>query len=77
MLVVGMFAVLSWDSIISRPARHLGASLHLPVPVPVRTLFFAKIAAVATALSLAVAALHSFAGLVWPIGNCTGSDAQW
>ena len=63
MLVVGLFAVLSWDSMF--PDRR-DVLVLAPLPVRGRTLFLAKVAAVATALSLTVAALHSFAGLVWP-----------
>lgn len=64
MLVVGMFTVLSWDSVF--PDRR-DVLVLAPLPVRGHTLFSAKVAAVATALSLTVAALHSFAGLVWPI----------
>jgi len=64
MLVVGMFAVLSWDGMF--PDRR-DVLVLAPLPVHAHTLFTAKVAAVATALSLTVAALHSFAGLVWPL----------
>ena len=64
MLVVGLFAVLSWDSMF--PDRR-DVLVLAPLPVRARTLFLAKVAAVATALSLTVAALHSLAGLVWPL----------
>jgi len=63
MLVVGMFAVLSWDSTFlnRRDVLVLG-----PLPIATRTLFLAKVAALATALGLAVTALHGLAGLAWP-----------
>lgn len=64
MLVVGLFAVLSWDSMF--PDRR-DVLVLAPLPVRARTLFLAKVAAVATALSLTVAALHSLAGLIWPL----------
>jgi hypothetical protein len=64
MLVVGLFAVLSWDSMFPDQRDVL---MLAPFPVRARTFFLAKVAAVATALGLAVGALHSFAGLVWPI----------
>ncbi len=64
MLVVGLFAVLSWDSMF--PDRR-DVLVLAPLPVRARTLFLAKVAAVATALGLTVAALHSLAGLVWPL----------
>jgi len=63
MLVVGLFAVLSWDSTF--PNRR-DVLVLAPLPLRTRTLFLAKIAAVATALALTVAALHIVAGLVWP-----------
>lgn len=63
MLVVGLFAVLSWESIL--PDRR-DVLLVGPLPVSTRTFFLAKVAAVAAALMLSVASLHVFAGLVWP-----------
>src|SRR5512135_687020 len=64
MLAVGVFAVLSWESTFPdrRDVMVLG-----PLPVRGRTLFLAKVAAVGTALGLTVAALHSVAGLAWPL----------
>ena len=64
MLVVGLFGVLSWDSMF--PDRR-DVLVLAPLPVRASMLFIAKLAAVATALSFAVVALHSFAGLVWPL----------
>ncbi len=63
MLVVGLFAVLSWESLFlgHRDLLVLG---HLPIPV--RTLLFAKVAATVTAVGIAAAALHGVAGLIWP-----------
>ena len=63
MLVVGLFAVLSWDSTF--PNRR-DVLVLAPLPVRARTLFLAKVAAAGTALGLTVAALHVFAGLTWP-----------
>jgi len=64
MLAVGLFAVLSWESTFPdrRDVLVLG-----PLPVRARTLFLAKVAAVASALGLTLAALHSLAGLAWPL----------
>jgi CubicO group peptidase (beta-lactamase class C family) len=64
MLVVGLFAVLSWESTFpdSRDVLVLG-----PLPVRARTMFLAKIAAVASALGLTLAALHVAAGIAWPL----------
>jgi CubicO group peptidase (beta-lactamase class C family) len=64
MLVVGLFAVLSWDSTF--PQRR-DVLVLAPLPVRARTLFLAKVAAVATTLSLTVVLLHSAAGLTWPL----------
>ena len=64
MLAVGLFAVLSWESTFPdrRDVLVLG-----PLPVRARTLFLAKVAAVATALGLTVASLHALAGIAWPL----------
>jgi CubicO group peptidase (beta-lactamase class C family) len=64
MLVVGLFAVLSWESTFPdrRDVLVLG-----PLPVRSGTLFLAKVAAVATALGLTLAALHGLAGIAWPL----------
>jgi CubicO group peptidase (beta-lactamase class C family) len=64
MLVVGLFAVLSWDSTFPdrRDVLVLG-----PLPVRARTMFLAKVAAAATALALVVVFLHSAVGLVSPL----------
>ena len=64
MLVVGLFAVLSWDSTF--PDRR-DVLVLAPLPVRARTLFLAKASAVATALALAIVLLHGAAGLVWPL----------
>lgn len=64
MLVVGLFAVLSWESTFpdKRDVLVLG-----PLPVRASTMFLAKVAAVATALGLTLALLHGMAGLAWPL----------
>jgi len=64
MLVVGIFAVLCWDSTLpdQRDFQVLA-----PLPLRGRTIFLAKVAAGATALGLVVVLLHSGAGLVWPL----------
>ena len=62
MLVVGLFAVLSWDSTF--PNRR-DVLVLAPLPVRARTLFLAKVAASAVALSLTVAALTRF-----PVSFC-------
>lgn len=63
MLVVGIFAVLSWDSIF--PDRR-DVLVLAPLPVRARTIFVAKVATTATALGLVVVLLHCATGLTWP-----------
>jgi len=64
MVVVGLFAVLSWDSAFPdrRDVLVLG-----PLPVRTQTLFFAKLAAFTASLALPVLAINAFAGLLWPM----------
>jgi hypothetical protein len=64
MLVVGLFAVLGWDSMF--PDRR-DVLVLVPLPIRGRTLLVAKVAAVAASLSLTVAALHVVAGFTWPL----------
>jgi hypothetical protein len=71
MLVVGLFALLTWDSTF--PDRR-DVLVLAPLPVRQRTLFAAKIAAAASALGLTVVAWNSLAGFVWPMALApTGS----
>lgn len=64
MLVVGLFAILSWQSMF--PDRQ---DVHVlgPLPVRPRTLLFAKVAALSTALLVTVLALQMGAGIAWPV----------
>lgn len=62
MLVVGIFAILSWDSVF--PDRR-DVMVLAPLPVRARTMFLAKVTATATALGLVVVLLHCGAGLTW------------
>src|SRR5579863_171665 len=64
MLVVGLFAVLSWDSTF--PDRR-DVMVLAPLPVRTRTMFLAKVAAVGSALALTVGLLHGIMGLFWPM----------
>jgi CubicO group peptidase (beta-lactamase class C family) len=64
MLVVGLFAVLSWDSTFPNRSDVLALG---PLPVRARTIFLAKVAAVATALGLTIALLHGALGLICPL----------
>jgi hypothetical protein len=64
MLVVGLFAVLSWESTF--PDRR-DVIMLAPLPVRARTLFFAKTAASGTALGVAIIALNVVSGITWPL----------
>jgi len=64
MLVVGLFAVLSWESTF--PDRR-DVLVLAPLPVRGGTMFLAKVAAVGSALGLTLAALHVLAGIAWPL----------
>lgn len=72
MLVVGLFAVLSWDSTFPdlRDVLVLG-----PLPVRARTLFLAKVSASATALSVTVFALNAFTGITLPLALAPSSSS--
>ena len=63
MLVVGLFAILSWNFMFP---ELLDVLILAPLPIRARTVFLAKVAAVGSALSLTVLSLHAVAGLVWP-----------
>ena len=71
MLVVGLFALLSWDSTF--PDRR-DVPVLASLPVRGRTLFAAKIAATASALGLTVVAWNSLAGFAWPMALAPGGS---
>jgi CubicO group peptidase (beta-lactamase class C family) len=73
MLLVGIFAVLTWNSVF--PDRQ-DAMILAPLPVRTRTVFLAKIAAVGTGPALLVITLHVLAGLVWPLAFNRHVSAQ-
>lgn len=73
MLVVGIFAVLSWDSTF--PTRREVMML-APLPIRARTIFLSKVAAVATAFGVAVVTLHIAASIVWPFVLNPDTPAQ-
>lgn len=60
---VGLATILAWDSLLPerRDVLILG-----PLPVRTRTLFFAKLAAVAALPALVIGSLNVFTGLSWP-----------
>src|SRR5262245_45300439 len=64
MLAVGLLAVLSWDSMFP---THRDLFVLAPLPVRPRTILLAKAAAFGSALGLAVLAIHSVAGFMWPL----------
>lgn len=63
MLVIGVLSLLSWESVF--PER-LDLLVLGPLPVPIQTIFFAKLTALLVAEGLSLLALNSFTGLVWP-----------
>jgi hypothetical protein len=62
MLVMGLFAVLSWDSTFLDRRDVLVLA---PLPVRPRTIFLAKTAALGAALGLTTAALNGLPGITW------------
>ena len=68
MLAVGLFAVLSWDSLFPDGRDVLVLA---PLPVVSRSIFAAKLAAVATALGVTVVSLNIFPGLAAPFAFST------
>jgi hypothetical protein len=64
MLIVGLFAVLSWDSMF--PDRR-DVLVLAPLPIRPSTVFLARIAALATALAVSVAVLNAFTGITYPL----------
>jgi hypothetical protein len=62
MLIMGIFAVLSWESAFPnrRDVLVLG-----PLPIRVRTMFAAKVASLMAALGLTVVFLDAFMGISW------------
>jgi len=72
MLVVGFVAVLSWESLF--PDRR-DVLVLAPLPIRGRTLFWAKVAAVATALCLTMVLLNFFPGIGAPFILATAPSA--
>jgi hypothetical protein len=63
MAIAGLFTILAWNTIL--PDRRDCLILGL-LPIRLRTVFFAKTAAIATGLGISIAALNSFTGLTVP-----------
>jgi hypothetical protein len=70
MLVVGIFAVLSWDSTFLDRRDVLVLA---PLPIRARMLFLAKVAASGTALSITVVALNALTGIAMPFALASAS----
>jgi hypothetical protein len=64
MLVVGMFAVLSWDATFPDRSDVMVLS---PLPVAARTILIAKVSANAAVLGLAILTLNAASGVVLPL----------
>ena len=64
MVVVSILALIVWDSLF--PDR-LDSTILGAFPLRMRTVLCAKIAAIGTALSVAIVAVNSFTGLVFPL----------
>ena len=67
--VVGLFAVIAWNAVL--PDRRDSLVLG-PLPVRLRTIFLAKVAAVATALGVSIGAVNVFTGLTVPFIAISG-----
>ena len=63
MAIAAMFTILAWNNVL--PDRRDLLVLGL-LPVRTRTVFLAKVAALGTALGVAVVALNAFTGLAYP-----------
>ncbi len=72
MLIVGLFAVLSWDSTF--PDRR-DVLVLAPLPIRASTFFLAKIAAVGSGLGLAIAVFNAGPGLTWPVALSTANPS--
>lgn len=64
MLVIGLIAVTCWDSTF--PDRR-DALVLSPLPIKPRTVLFAKVAALASLLGIALLTLNFATGVVWPL----------
>ena len=73
MLTVGLFSVLSWESIFPDKRDVLVLA---PLPVATPTIFIAKLAALAYALGAAIVSLNVFTGLAWPLLFSSGFAAS-
>ena len=76
MAIAGLFGVLAWNTVLPdrRDCYILGA-----LPVRARTVFLAKVSAIATALGVSVAAINIFTGFTFPFvwGGLRALGAWW
>jgi predicted permease len=73
MAVAGMIAVLGWNIVL--PDRRECVIMGV-LPVRLRTIFLARVAAIGTAIGLGVLAINIFAGLAYPfVLSATGGGA--
>src|SRR5580704_17637256 len=66
MAIAGMFTIVAWNNVL--PDRRDRLILGL-LPVRARTILLAKLAALATCLGVALAAVNAFTGIAYPIAN--------
>lgn len=74
MLLVGLIAVVGWDSAFPDRQDVLVLS---PLPIPPRTILSAKIAASASILGIAVFTLNFATGVAWPIFLGSHHQSHW
>lgn len=74
MLVVGLIAIISWDSTF--PDRR-DVMILSPLPVAPRTILLAKVAASAALLGVAVLTLNFATGITWPLLIGSQHDSNW
>ena len=84
MAIAGLFSVLAWNAVF--PDRRDSLILSL-LPVRSRTIFLAKVAAIATALGVSIVAVNIFTGLCFPflsiapgggmLGGLRSMGAHW
>jgi hypothetical protein len=74
MLVIGLVTVISWDSTF--PDRR-DVMVLSPLPVKPHTILFAKVAASATLLGLAILTLNFATGIAWPLLIGSHHDSLW
>jgi hypothetical protein len=74
MLVVGLIAIITWDSTF--PDRR-DVMILSPLPVAPRTILLAKVAASAALLGLAILGLNFATGFAWPLLIGSQHDSIW